>query len=70
MERFRWVTRNINGRAIRMRERYMQKEIKGISLFRSLCTIRDRYNVQFEFCDKKDTGKRIMEILSDGQRNN
>lgn len=70
MERFRWVTRNINGRTIRMRERYMQKEIKGISLFRSLCTIRDRYNVQFEFCDKKDTGKRIMEILSDGQRNN
>ena len=28
-------------------------------------TIRDRYNVRFEFCNKKDTGKRIIEILSD-----
>ena len=70
MERFRYVTRTIDGKQIKTREKYIQKEIKGTSLFRSLCTIRDRYNVQFEFCNKKDTGKRIMEILSDGQRNN
>lgn len=70
MERFRYVTRTIDGKQIKTREKYIQKEIKGTSLFRSLCTIRDRYNVQFEFCNKKDTGKRIMGILSDGQRNN
>lgn len=35
----------------------------GQSLYRSLCTIRDRYNVQFEFCTKEQTGKRIMELL-------
>jgi hypothetical protein len=35
----------------------------GEQLYRSLCTIRDRYGVEVEFCDKKDTGKRIIEIL-------
>ena len=32
---------------------------------KSMCTIRDRYNVRFEFCEKKDTGKEIMRILSE-----
>ena len=35
----------------------------GQSLYKSLCTIRDRYNVQFEFCTKEETGKKIMELL-------
>lgn len=35
----------------------------GNQLYKSLCTIRDRYNVGFEFCTKRDTGKRIIEIL-------
>ena len=38
--------------------------VDGKQLYKSLCTIRDRYGVRFEFCDKKDTGKRIIEILS------
>lgn len=38
----------------------------GNQLYKSLCTIRDRYNVRFEFCEKKDTGKEIMRILSGG----
>ena len=29
------------------------------------CTIRDRYNVRFEFCEKNDTGKKIIELLSE-----
>lgn len=41
------------------------KAVDGDQLYKSLCTIRDRYNVRFEFCDKKDTGKRILEILSE-----
>lgn len=40
------------------------KAITGKSLYRSLCTIRDRYNVRFEFCSKHDTGKKIMELLN------
>lgn len=42
------------------------KAVTGKQLYKCLCTIRDRYNVQFEFCSKKETGKRIMELLSDG----
>lgn len=40
------------------------KAINGKSLYRSLCTIRDRYNVRFEFCSKHDTGRKIMELLN------
>ena len=39
------------------------KAINGKSLYMSLCTIRDRYNVRFEFCSKHDTGRKIMELL-------
>ena len=42
------------------------KATTGKSLYRSLCTIRDRYNVRFEFCTKRETGQKIMELL-DGQ---
>ena len=47
------------------REKYVvsAKAVDGIQLYKSLCTIRDRYNVRFEFCQKKDTGKRIIELL-------
>lgn len=48
------------------REKYVisEKAVDGTQLYRSMCTIRDRYGVQFEFCEKQDTGKRIIEILS------
>lgn len=43
------------------------KAITGKSLYKSLLTIRDRYNVRFEFCTKNETGHRIMELLKDGE---
>ena len=42
------------------------KATKGETLYRTLCTIRDRYQVDFEFCDKRSTGKRIIELLGGG----
>lgn len=39
------------------------KAVDGEQLYKSLCTIRDRYGVRFEFCEKKDTGKEIIRIL-------
>ena len=39
------------------------KATTGKSLYRSLCTIRDRYNVRFEFCTKRETGQKIMELI-------
>ena len=43
------------------------KATTGKSLYRSLCTIRDRYHVRFEFCNKHNTGQRIMELLTNGK---
>lgn len=57
----RW--RVVNGK----REKYIvsAKAVDGNQLYKSLCTIRDRYNVRFEFCEKKDTGKKIIELLGE-----
>ena len=44
------------------------KATKGDSLYRSLITIRNRYGVRFEFCDKRHTGRKIVELLSNGEK--
>ena len=41
------------------------KATKGTSLYKSLCTIRDEYNVDIRFCDRKITGKEIIRILGE-----
>lgn len=43
------------------------KAISGETLYKTLCTIRDRYNVRFEFCAKRQTGKRIIDLLDGGE---
>lgn len=58
----RW--RTVNGKRVKSVE--SEKAVDGNQLYRSLCTMRDRYNVQFAFCEKKDTGKEIIRILRDG----
>jgi ERCC4-type nuclease len=43
--------------------------VSGERLFRILSTMQnnhDRYDVEFQFCEKSETGKRIIEILSGG----
>lgn len=37
--------------------------IKGEVLFKILTTIQEKYGVQFEFCEKCETGKRIIDLL-------
>lgn len=39
------------------------KATRGDSLYRALCTIRDKYGVTFRFCSKSDTGYQIRDIL-------
>lgn len=39
-------------------------KISGDRLYKTLCTMSKKYGVVFEFCDKSETGKRIIEILS------
>lgn len=54
---WRWV----NGQ--RIKTVISAKAVDGCQLYKSLCTIRDRYGVDFHFCQKKETGKKIVELL-------
>lgn len=39
------------------------RAINGQQLYRSLVTMQERYGVSFEFCDKRQTGKKIINLL-------
>jgi hypothetical protein len=39
--------------------------VTGPQLYKCLTTIRDRYDVEFVFCSKGETGARIVQILGD-----
>lgn len=39
------------------------KAVDGCQLYKSLCTIRDRYDVDFAFCQKNETGAKIVDLL-------
>lgn len=56
----KWIT-TPTGKKTRVHK--YPRATNGDALYKSLCTIRDRYNVQFEFCTKEETGKRIIELL-------
>ena len=61
----RIVWKTVNGQ--RVKTVVSDKAVDGNQLYKSLCTIRDRYNVDFVFCTKEETGRKIVEIL--GGRN-
>ena len=58
------IWKTVNGK--RVKTVRSAKAIDGPQLLKSLYTIRERYNVDFEFCTKEETGKRIVEILGGG----
>ena len=60
----RWKT--VNGKKVKTVA--SAKAVDGCQLYKSLCTIRDRYNVDFVFCTKEQTGSKIVEILSNDSR--
>ena len=39
------------------------KATTGETLYKILTTLQEKYGVRFEFCDKEETGKKIVEIL-------
>ena len=63
-QRWKWSTVTQNGVTLKVRVPYTQKAIDGKVLYKSFCTIQDRYGARFEFCTKEQTGRRIIEILS------
>lgn len=38
-------------------------KVKGETLLKIMCTMRERYGVRFIICSKKDMGKKIIELL-------
>lgn len=54
----------IDGHPVKVPEQ--PKAIQGEQLYKSLCTIRDRYNVEFRFCEKDETGAEIVRLLGGG----
>lgn len=55
------IWKTVNGK--RVKQVASEKAVDGQQLYKSFCTIRDRYNVSFVFCNKEETGKKIIEIL-------
>lgn len=55
----RWKT--VNGK--RVKDVISAKAVDGNQLYKSLCTMRYRYNVDYVFCQKEETGRKIIEIL-------
>ena len=45
------------------------KATRGDQLYKSLNTIRERYGVEFRFCNKHQTGAEIVKILGGGEDN-
>lgn len=44
------------------------KTVPGQKLYNEICRCHIAYGVEFWFCNREDTGKRIVEILSGGDR--
>lgn len=56
---YRWIMKDGHP----WKEMCKKPPIQGKQLYKSLCTLEERYGVQFEFCDKKSTGRKIIELL-------
>lgn len=41
--------------------------LNGMELYRRLCSIETKYHTEFCFCQKQDTGARIIDILSENK---
>lgn len=52
---------------LKWKSRY--KSVTGRQLYNEICRCHIAYGVEFWFCDRRQTGKRITEILGGGERN-
>lgn len=59
LDKYEWVIKD--GKPCKVRK--YPRATTGEHLYKSLCTIRDKYNVDIYFCDKKDTGYMIFKLL-------
>ena len=57
-----YVYRTVDGQ--RKKVRKYPKATTGTTLMKAMLTMQTKYDVEFQFCRKKDAGKRIIEILN------
>lgn len=43
-----------------------QGTVSGMTVYKKLAYLKNKYHVDFQFCSKRDAGKRIVEILNEG----
>lgn len=55
----KWKT--VNGKKVRYVD--SSRAVDGQQLYKILCTIRDKYNTEFVFCKKEETGRKIIKLL-------
>ena len=59
LDKYEWKV--VDGHPVKIQ--MYPKATTGAQLYKSLCTIRDRYDVEFQFCTKDLTGFKIIELL-------
>lgn len=62
LDRYEWIVEN--GHPVK--KQCYPNATTGNQLYKSLKTIQDRYNVEFQFCNKNETGFKIIELLDRG----
>ena len=62
LDKYEWFVEN--GHPVK--KQLYPKATTGMQLYKSLKTIQDKYNVEFHFCNKYETGFKIIELLERG----
>lgn len=63
LDKFEWVIED--GKPVK--KQLYPRATTGEQLYKSLCTMIEKYGVEVKFCDKKHTGYEIARLLSDGE---
>ena len=60
----KWITENGKPKCVFIPEK--KRATSGKQLYQCLCTIQARYGVDIQFCEKSETGSKIVELLKNG----
>ena len=57
------VMKRFTENGVRVTKQAYPKATTGATLYKSMKTMEEKYDVKFLFCEKRDTGKKIVELL-------
>jgi hypothetical protein len=63
LDKYEWVIED--GKPVK--KQLYPRATTGEQLYKSLCTMIEKYGVEIRFCNKKETGYEIARLLSDGK---